>query len=98
MGIDNLSGGMGSAAFVAFLMSLTEKRYSATQYALLSSLMAITPKIAGAPTGVMAAGLGWPLFFAASVLGAMPGLALLWWLMRRGAIGGRVASAPVATD
>lgn len=98
VGVDNLSGGMGTAAFVAFLMSLTEKRYSATQYALLSSLMAITPKIAGAPTGLLAAGLGWPMFFAASVLGAIPGLAVLWWLMRRGAIGGRVASAPVAAD
>ncbi|NKE72222.1 AmpG family muropeptide MFS transporter [Candidatus Manganitrophus noduliformans] len=98
VGVDNLSGGMGTAAFVAFLMSLTEKRYSATQYALLSSLMAITPKIAGAPTGLLAAGLGWPMFFAASVLGAVPGLAVLWWLMRRGAIGGRVASPPVAAD
>ncbi|MCG3110641.1 MAG: MFS transporter [Candidatus Manganitrophus sp. SB1] len=98
VGVDNLSGGMGTAAFVAFLMSLTEKRYSATQYALLSSLMAITPKIAGAPTGLLAAGLGWPMFFAASVLGAIPGLAVLWWLMRRGAIGGRVAPAPAGAD
>ncbi|MDC4226158.1 MAG: hypothetical protein MPW15_18380 [Candidatus Manganitrophus sp.] len=98
VGTDNLSGGMGSAAFVAFLMSLTERRYSATQYALLSSLMAITPKIVGAPAGVMAADIGWPMFFSVSVLGAVPGLALLWWLMRRGAIGGRVAAAPVPTD
>lgn len=98
VGVDNLSGGMGTAAFVAFLMSLTEKRYSATQYALLSSLTAITPKIAGAPTGLMAAGLGWPMFFAVSVLGAIPGLAVLGWLMRRGAIGEKAAAAPVAAD
>lgn len=98
VGVDNLSGGMGTAAFVAFLMSLTEKRYSATQYALLSSLTAITPKIAGAPTGLLAAGLGWPMFFAVSVLGAIPGLAVLGWLMRRGAIGGKVAAAPAAAD
>ncbi len=98
VGIDNLSGGMGSAAFVAFLMSLTEKRYSATQYALLSSLMAITPKIAGAPTGMMAASLGWPLFFAASVLGAIPGLVLLWWLRRRGAISQKAAIAPALVE
>lgn len=94
VGIDNLSGGMGTAAFVAFLMSLTEKRYSATQYALLSSLMAITPKIAGAPTGIMAASFGWPLFFAVSVLGAVPGLGVLWWLMRRGTIGRKAEAAP----
>lgn len=83
VGIDNLSGGMGSAAFVAFLMSLTERRYSATQYALLSSLMAITPKLAGVPTGFMAESLGWPAFFAISVVGVLPGLVLLGWLRPR---------------
>lgn len=83
VGIDNLSGGMGSAAFVAFLMSLTERRYSATQYALLSSLMAVTPKLAGVPTGFVAETFGWPIFFAVSVLGLLPGLVLLWWLRDR---------------
>lgn len=86
VGIENISGGMGTAAFVGFLMSLTERRYSATQYALLSSLTALARTVAGSPTGVIATSLGWSGFFAVSVLGALPGLALLWWLMRRGAI------------
>lgn len=84
VGIENLSGGMGTAAFVAFLMSLTERQYSATQYALLSSLTALTRTLAGAPTGILAAQLGWAEFFGVTVLGALPGLVLLWWLRRRG--------------
>lgn len=75
--IENICGGMGTAAFVAFLMSLCDKRFTATQYALLSSLMAISRVLAGIPTGFMAVWLGWPLFFSVSILGAVPGLLLL---------------------
>lgn len=98
VGIENISGGMGTAAFVGFLMSLTERRYSATQYALLSSLTALARTVAGSPTGVMATSLGWPLFFAVSILGAVPGLALLWWLKRRGAITPKEAAKDLPVD
>jgi PAT family beta-lactamase induction signal transducer AmpG len=77
VGIENLCGGMGTAAFVAFLTSLCDKRFTATQYALLTSVMAIGPNIAGVPTGFMVHALGWPLFYAASALGALPGILLL---------------------
>jgi PAT family beta-lactamase induction signal transducer AmpG len=77
VGIENLCGGMGTAAFVAFLMSLCNKRFTATQYALLSSLMAVARVLAGVPSGLLAAKLGWPLFFLVSALGALPGMALL---------------------
>jgi MFS transporter, PAT family, beta-lactamase induction signal transducer AmpG len=61
-------------------MSLCDKRFTATQYALLSSLMAMSRVLAGAPTGYMAQkSLGWPTFFAVSVLGAVPGI----WLLTR---------------
>ena len=79
IGIENLCGGMGTAAFVAFLMSLCDRRFTATQYALLSSLMAMSRVLAGVPTGFMAKSLGWPLFYAVSVLGAVPGI----WLLTR---------------
>ena len=75
--IENICGGMGSAGFIAFLMSLCDKRFTATQYALLSSLMAVTRVLAGAPTGFMAEHLGWVQFFTLSVLGALPGILLL---------------------
>ena len=79
IGIENICGGLGTAAFVAFLMSLCDKRFTATQYALLSSLMAMSRVLAGVPTGYMAKSLGWPTFFAVSVLGAVPGI----WLLTR---------------
>ncbi len=78
VGIENLSGGMGSTAFVALLMSLTERRYSATQYALFSSLAAITPRLIGPTAGVLAERLHFPVFYGVSALGMIPGLILLW--------------------
>ena len=77
VGIENICGGMGNAAFIAFLMSLCDKRFTATQYALLSSLMALARVVAGAPTGFLANHFGWPWFFALSVLGGLPGILLL---------------------
>ncbi len=77
IGIENISGGMGNAAYIAFMMSLCDKRFTATQYALLTSFMAASRIIAGGPTGAMANYFGWPVFFAVSTLGALPGLFLL---------------------
>jgi PAT family beta-lactamase induction signal transducer AmpG len=77
IGLENLCSGMGTAAYAAFLMSLCNKRFTATQYALLTSLMAITRVIVGAPTGFMARALGWELYFLVSMLAAAPGLLLL---------------------
>jgi PAT family beta-lactamase induction signal transducer AmpG len=77
IGLENLCSGMGTAAYVAFLMSLCNKRFTATQYALLTSLMAITRVIVGAPTGYLAKTIGWELYFLASMLAAVPGLLLL---------------------
>ncbi len=74
---ENFSGGMGTAAFVAFMASLTNRRFTATQYALLSSLMGIPRVIVAAPTGYMAEGLGWVGFFVFCTLIAIPGLLLL---------------------
>lgn len=75
--VENLCGGLGTAAFLAFLMSLCNRRYTATQYALLSSLMAVSRVLAGAPTGYLASALGWTWFYIVSVLGAVPGILLL---------------------
>ena len=76
---ENLSGGMGTAAYIAFMASLTNKKFTATQYALLSSLMGIPRVIVAAPTGYLAAFLGWENFFIGCTLIAIPGL----WLLTR---------------
>ncbi len=74
---ENLAGGMGTAAFVAFMASMTNKRFTATQYALLSSLMGVPRVFAAAPAGYLAEWLGWQGFFVLCVLAAIPGLIIL---------------------
>jgi PAT family beta-lactamase induction signal transducer AmpG len=78
IGVENLAGGMGTAAFIAFMMSLCDKRFTATQYALLTSFMAVTRIVAGVPAGFLAISMGWALFFAVSIAGAVPGILLLF--------------------
>lgn len=77
---ENLSGGMGTAAFVAFLMSLCNQRFTATQYALLSAFASIGRVWVGPLAGVLAETIGWPSFFIISTVLAVPALAMLWWL------------------
>jgi MFS transporter, PAT family, beta-lactamase induction signal transducer AmpG len=77
IGLENLCSGMGTAAYAAFLMSLCNKRFTATQYAILTSLMALTRVLVGAPTGYLAKTYGWEIYFLVSMLAAVPGLLLL---------------------
>lgn len=92
--VENLTAGMGTAAFVGFMAALTDRRFTATQYALLSSLMGVPRVLLAAPTGWFAQWLGWPGFFLLCVVIAIPGLVLLhrvtrldaqpqpWWWKR----------------
>jgi PAT family beta-lactamase induction signal transducer AmpG len=77
IGFENLSSGMGTAAFVAFMASITNKRFTATQYALLSSIMGVPRVLASAPTGYFAKYFGWEGFFVGCTLMAVPGMVLL---------------------
>ena len=74
---ENFSSGMGTAAYVAFMASITNKKFTATQYALLTSLMGIPRVLASAPTGYFAKHMGWASFFIACALIAIPGMLLL---------------------
>ena len=74
---ENLSSGMGTAAYAAFMASITNKKFTATQYALLTSLMGVPRVVASAPTGFLAKALGWEGFFVFCCLAAIPGMALL---------------------
>jgi PAT family beta-lactamase induction signal transducer AmpG len=78
--IENLCGGLGTAAFVALLMALCNQEFSATQFALLSALSAVgRTYLAGPLTPPLVEHLGWPTFFMATVAISVPGLLLLWW-------------------
>ncbi|MFW5679220.1 MAG: AmpG family muropeptide MFS transporter [Pseudomonadota bacterium] len=83
--IENLSGGMGTAVFVAFLSALCNVAYTAVQYALLTSFMQLFGKFVIVPgSGFYADAVGWFWFFVTSTVFALPALALLWWLRRHG--------------
>jgi PAT family beta-lactamase induction signal transducer AmpG len=75
--IENLSGGMGTAAFLAFLMSLTTQRFTATQFAMLSAFASVGRVWVGPLAGVLAESIGWPAFFIVSTVVALPALLLL---------------------
>ena len=83
VGAENLCGGMGTAAFVALLMAMCDRRFSATQYALLSALSAVGRVYVGPAAGYMATSLDWPTFFFVTFLIALPGIAMLWWQRAR---------------
>ncbi|HEX8393408.1 MAG TPA: AmpG family muropeptide MFS transporter [Longimicrobium sp.] len=75
--VENFSGGLVTAGFVAFLMSLSSRQFSATQYALLSSLMAFGRDFIGGYAGDVAQRSGWPGFFLISIAAGIPALLLL---------------------
>lgn len=80
VGLENLCGGMGTAAFVALLMGLCNRQFSATQFALLSALSAVgRTYLAGPLTPPLVEYAGWPTFFILTVVIAIPGLLLLIW-------------------
>jgi MFS transporter, PAT family, beta-lactamase induction signal transducer AmpG len=75
--IENFCAGLGTAAFLGFLMNLCNPRFSATQYALLSSLVAVSREVVASPAGAIAQTTGWPWFFFLTFCAALPGLLLL---------------------
>ncbi len=77
---ENLTGGMGTSAFVSLLMAMCDHRYTATQYALLSSLAALGRIFIGPTSGFVVELIGWANYFFITALTALPGLLLLWWL------------------
>ena len=76
--VENVTSGMGTAAFVALLMSLCNHRYTATHYALLSALAAIGRIYVSPLAGVMAESTGWPAFFLMAVALGLPGVYMVW--------------------
>lgn len=77
--LENFAGGMSTAAFIGFMANLTNREFTATQYALLTSLMGIPRTLLSAGTGYLASTLGWVGFFLTCAILALPGL----WLLTR---------------
>jgi PAT family beta-lactamase induction signal transducer AmpG len=83
IGGENLTGGKASAAFVAYLSLLCSRDFTATQYALLSSLATVGLNTLSASWGFLVDQVGWVPFFVACTALCVPSLLLLLWLMRR---------------
>jgi PAT family beta-lactamase induction signal transducer AmpG len=81
VGVENFTDGLADAAFVAYLSSLTSRAYTATQYALLSSLAAVPLRTFGAGSGVLAEALGWTAFFLLTTAAALPAMGLMLLLL-----------------
>ncbi|MDT7833664.1 AmpG family muropeptide MFS transporter [Aquabacterium sp. OR-4] len=94
--VDNIAGGMGTAAFLAFLMSLTQQRFTATQFAMLSAFSSVGRVWVGPLAGVLAESIGWPAFFIVSTVAALPALGMLWFL--RGTVRRLEAAAAAPRD
>ncbi|WP_374763003.1 AmpG family muropeptide MFS transporter [Yunchengibacter salinarum] len=87
IGAENFSTGLGTTVTVAYLSGLCNLSFTATQYALLSSLASQARALVGAFSGELAAGTGWVMFFVLATLAAVPGLVLLGVMWRRGVVG-----------
>ncbi|MFZ0498586.1 MAG: MFS transporter [Steroidobacteraceae bacterium] len=85
--LDNLATAVQGTANIAFLSSLTSPKYTATQYALFTSLFALTGKLLEGICGFVSRATGWPLFFVYTASLSIPGLLLLLWLHRRAMTG-----------
>jgi PAT family beta-lactamase induction signal transducer AmpG len=82
--LEAFAQGLADAAFLTFLSALCAREFAATQYALLSSLPQLAIHTIGGVSGLMAAALGWPLFYGVCMGGALPGMMLMLTLLRRG--------------
>ncbi|WP_093523421.1 AmpG family muropeptide MFS transporter [Stigmatella erecta] len=82
VGADNFTGGMGSAAMTVFITALCNRSFSATQYALLSSLSAVPMHLMGAASGFLAESMGWAGFFSFTTVAMAPALLVLLFLPR----------------
>lgn len=80
---DNFSGGLAGSAFIAYLSRLTNSAYTATQYALFSSLMTLGPKFISGFSGVVVDVYGYVYFFTYAALMGLPAIALVMYLMRQ---------------
>lgn len=95
---ENISGGMGTVAFVALLMALCNQHFTATHYAMLSAFAAVGRIYVSPLSGVLSQSIGWPAFFLFSIVVALPGVIMVWWLREAISRLGRPQAVSLADD
>jgi PAT family beta-lactamase induction signal transducer AmpG len=83
VGVESFTDGLADAAFLTYLSGLTNRAFTATQYALLSSLAAVPLRTLGASSGWLAEALGWAGFFGLTTAAALPAMGIMLWLLWR---------------
>ena len=83
VGVENFTDGLADAAFITYLSALTSRAFTATQYALLSSLAAVPLRTLGASSGWLAEAMGWPSFFVMTTVAALPAMGIMLFLLWR---------------
>lgn len=96
--VENFTGGMASAAFVAYISRLCNLQFTATQYALFSSLAAIGRTVIASPLGGLAEEIGWINYFLFSTVMAVPGMLLLIYMLKRYPVTIETPAAQIADD
>jgi PAT family beta-lactamase induction signal transducer AmpG len=87
IGFENVASGIGGVVLVAYFSALTDLRFTASQYALISAATSIVGRVlTGTTAGAMVAALGYVNFYWLTTLAALPGIVLFWWMMRSGLI------------
>jgi PAT family beta-lactamase induction signal transducer AmpG len=94
MGFENFASGIGGVCLVAYFSALTDLRFTASQYALISAAASIVGRLlTGTTAGAMVEGMGFVNFYWLTTAAAVPGIILFWWMMRRGLIDASVGTA-----
>jgi PAT family beta-lactamase induction signal transducer AmpG len=97
MGFEQFASGIGGVTVVAYFSALTDLRFTAAQYALISAAASIVGRIlTGTTAGALVEGLGYVNYYLLTTLAAMPGILLFWWMMRRGLIDASIGTAGTA--
>jgi PAT family beta-lactamase induction signal transducer AmpG len=95
VGFENFATGIGATVFTTYLSGLSNLAYTATQFALLSSLASVGRTFLAAPSGIIAEQTSWATFYVITVVVALPGLLLIWLMWRRGFVADSVRQSGV---
>jgi PAT family beta-lactamase induction signal transducer AmpG len=94
MGFENFASGIGGVTVVAYFSALTDLRFTASQYALISAAASVVGRLlTGTSAGAMVEAMGFVNFYWLTTIAALPGIILFWWMMRSGLIDASVGSA-----
>jgi PAT family beta-lactamase induction signal transducer AmpG len=99
IGFENISSGVGGVVVIAYFSALTDLRFTAAQYALISAAASIVGRfVTGTTAGGLIESMGYVNFYLLTTVIALPGIVLFWWMMRTGLVDRSIGSAGTVTE